>query len=98
MMGHNDMTCGMAQSVGVGMEEASYMGGFARLQPRNDPYSNIYNPRWRNHPNFSWKDPNITTQPRPMGPPSFQQGPPFQPSHHQVQPPPPQQLTQEKKP
>ncbi|XP_075473922.1 uncharacterized protein LOC142504974 [Primulina tabacum] len=22
--------------------------------PRNDPYSNTYNPGWRNHPNFSW--------------------------------------------
>jgi hypothetical protein len=21
----------------------------------NDPYSNTYNPGWRNHPNFSWK-------------------------------------------
>ena len=21
---------------------------------RNDPYSQTYNPRWRNHPNFSW--------------------------------------------
>ncbi|XP_075487951.1 uncharacterized protein LOC142527119 [Primulina tabacum] len=23
-------------------------------RPRNDPYSNTYNPGWRNHPNFSW--------------------------------------------
>jgi hypothetical protein len=23
----------------------------------NDPYSNIYNPGWRNHPNFSWMNP-----------------------------------------
>jgi hypothetical protein len=23
----------------------------------NDPYSNTYNPGWRNHPNFSWKNP-----------------------------------------
>ncbi|KAL5854661.1 hypothetical protein ACOSQ4_004463 [Xanthoceras sorbifolium] len=23
---------------------------------RNDPYSNNYNPGWRNHPNFSWRD------------------------------------------
>jgi hypothetical protein len=22
-------------------------------RPSNDPYSNTYNPRWRNHPNFS---------------------------------------------
>ncbi|PRQ35491.1 hypothetical protein RchiOBHm_Chr5g0080601 [Rosa chinensis] len=24
--------------------------------PRNDPYSPTYNPGWRNHPNFSWRD------------------------------------------
>ena len=24
-------------------------------RPRNDPYSNTYNPGWRNHPNFYWK-------------------------------------------
>jgi hypothetical protein len=29
---------------------------FAR--PGNDPYSNTYNPGWRNHPNFSWKGQN----------------------------------------
>ena len=23
---------------------------------KNNPYSNTYNPRWKNHPNFSWKD------------------------------------------
>ncbi|XP_073277635.1 uncharacterized protein [Primulina huaijiensis] len=23
-------------------------------RPRNDPYSNTYNPGWRQHPNFSW--------------------------------------------
>jgi hypothetical protein len=27
-------------------------------RPGNDPYSNTYNPGWRNHPNFSWKSPN----------------------------------------
>jgi hypothetical protein len=28
-------------------------------RPGNDPYSNTYNPGWRNHPNFSWKSPNV---------------------------------------
>ena len=23
---------------------------------QNNPYSNTYNPGWKNHPNFSWKD------------------------------------------
>src|ERR1044072_4311572 len=32
-------------------EEVKAMG-----QSRNDPYSNNYNPRWRNHPNFSWRE------------------------------------------
>ena len=26
-------------------------------RPGNDPYSNTYNPGWRNHPNFLWKNP-----------------------------------------
>jgi hypothetical protein len=26
-------------------------------RPGNDPYSNTYNLGWRNHPNFSWKNP-----------------------------------------
>ncbi|GJU15775.1 retrovirus-related pol polyprotein from transposon 297 family protein, partial [Tanacetum coccineum] len=35
-------------------------------RPRNDPFSESYNPGWRNHPNFRWKDddnrPNNTQQ------------------------------------
>ncbi|GJS33201.1 hypothetical protein Tco_0531583, partial [Tanacetum coccineum] len=37
-------------------------------RPRNDPFSESYNPGWRNHPNFCWKDddnynrPNNTQQ------------------------------------
>ncbi|CAL1354618.1 unnamed protein product [Linum trigynum] len=30
----------------------------------NNPYSNIYNPGWRNHPNFAWASPK---NPRPSG-------------------------------
>jgi hypothetical protein len=25
-------------------------------RPQNNPYSNTYNPEWRNHPNFSWRN------------------------------------------
>ncbi|XP_057432285.1 uncharacterized protein LOC130725041 [Lotus japonicus] len=32
-------------------EEVKAMGN-----PQNNPYSNTYNPGWRNHPNFSWRD------------------------------------------
>ena len=41
-------------------------------QPRQhfDPYSNTYNPRWRNHPNFSWRNNNQASiqnvMPNPM--------------------------------
>ncbi|PKI75969.1 hypothetical protein CRG98_003627 [Punica granatum] len=36
------------------------------------PYSNTYNPGWRNHPNFSWRNENNALKP----PPGFQkQGP-----------------------
>ncbi|XP_075499282.1 uncharacterized protein LOC142537670 [Primulina tabacum] len=34
-------------------------------RPRNDPYSNTYNPGWRQHPNFSWGGQN--SQNRPQG-------------------------------
>ncbi|XP_062104400.1 uncharacterized protein LOC133815598 [Humulus lupulus] len=40
-----------------------YMGN----QNRNGPYSNSYNPSWRQHPNFSWSNqgvgPNISSMP-----------------------------------
>ncbi|KAM1495945.1 hypothetical protein ACFXTO_030606 [Malus domestica] len=35
-----------------GMHEVKAFSG----RPRNDPYSNNYNPGWREHPNFSWRD------------------------------------------
>ncbi|XP_073307104.1 uncharacterized protein [Primulina huaijiensis] len=34
-------------------------------RPKNDPYSNTYNPGWRQHPNFSWGVQN--SQNRPQG-------------------------------
>ncbi|KAL5538589.1 hypothetical protein UlMin_045511 [Ulmus minor] len=33
-------------------EQASYVSNFQRQQ--HNPYSNTYNPGWRNHPNLSW--------------------------------------------
>ncbi|XP_050207484.1 uncharacterized protein LOC126656903 [Mercurialis annua] len=68
----------------VQSEEANFVSYNQNRQPRNDPYSNTYNPGWRNHPNFSWRDGNNT---KPQGPPGFQQ--------NRAAPPPPQQ---EKKP
>ncbi|XP_062099623.1 uncharacterized protein LOC133805454 [Humulus lupulus] len=49
-----------------------YMG----IQNRNGPYSNSYNPSWRQHPNFSWSNQgagpsNPSMPPRPNFPPSY---------------------------
>ncbi|KAL5549438.1 hypothetical protein UlMin_004669 [Ulmus minor] len=33
-------------------EQANYVSNFQR--PQHNPYSNTYNPGWRNHPNLSW--------------------------------------------
>nr|GME05475.1 uncharacterized protein LOC109178859 [Ipomoea batatas] len=84
-------------------EEANYMGSnTGRQPPRNDPYSHTYNPGWRKHPNFSWRDQGNA---RSMGPPGFQQPGPSGSQHQQYrpfqQPPAPQQPqipAQEKKP
>ena len=55
----------------TGQEQAST--AFQRL--KNDPFSPYYNPRWRNHPNFSWTNgPNaaiLNSQPISHPPNSF---------------------------
>ena len=47
----------------------------AFAKPTNNPYSQTYNPDWRNHPNFSWAQ-NTNDQARP----NFSNN--FQPSHY----------------
>jgi hypothetical protein len=37
-------------------EQAHALNCFQR--PNHNPYSQTYNPGWRNHPNFSWKSGN----------------------------------------
>ncbi|KAJ8752916.1 hypothetical protein K2173_008651 [Erythroxylum novogranatense] len=56
-------------------EEAHYVGNYNRQL--GDPYSNTYNPGWRNHLNFSWRN-NQAAQPQssnvqrqPPPPPGF---------------------------
>ena len=55
----------------------NYMSSFNR-QNQDNPYSNTYNPGWRQHPNFSWSYQNQTAaapsgQNRPDQPPRFYQ-------------------------
>ncbi|CAN6720952.1 unnamed protein product [Malus baccata var. baccata] len=54
-----------------GWENAHAIGFQGQNQPRNDPYSNTYNPGWRDHPNFKWREPQ---QPQNQG--GFRQQPP----------------------
>ena len=59
------------------MEQANYVGNQFQKRQANNPYSNTYNPGWRNHPNFSWSNNNNMAAPNNMAkaqsPPSFQQ-------------------------
>lgn len=51
-------------------------GGFRQPQQQNNPYSETYNPGWRNHPNFSWggnQQTHENYQHIPQHPPGFQQ-------------------------
>ncbi|CAN6718919.1 unnamed protein product [Malus baccata var. baccata] len=54
-----------------GWESANAIGFQSQNQSRHDPYSNTYNPGWRDHPNFKWRVPQ---QPQNQG--GFRQQPP----------------------
>ncbi|KAM1829945.1 hypothetical protein ACFX14_022700 [Malus domestica] len=54
-----------------GWESANAIGFQSQNQSRHDPYSNTYNPGWRDHPNFKWREPQ---QPQNQG--GFRQQPP----------------------
>ena len=48
---HTTDTCPLYSS--ADQEQANYVGQYPS---KNNPYSNTYNPGWRNHPNFSWSN------------------------------------------
>ncbi|XP_050222552.1 uncharacterized protein LOC126672641 [Mercurialis annua] len=54
-------------------EQVNYIAG---QRQANDPYSNTYNPGWRNHPNFGWRnnEGQCSAQALPQAGPSFQGG------------------------
>ncbi|CAN6679372.1 unnamed protein product [Malus baccata var. baccata] len=85
MQGHANDQCPQLIENG-GWESANAVGFGNQNQPRHDPYSNSYNPGWRDHPNFKWRDPQ---QPQQQG--GFRQQPPgfytkpFVPNQNQVQ-------------
>ncbi|XP_050895128.1 uncharacterized protein LOC127101721 [Lathyrus oleraceus] len=64
--GHTNVDCQLF--VGVSTDQINYAQG--------NPYSNTYNPGWRNHPNFSYKNNNDLFPPNPTSaiPPGYQKG------------------------
>ncbi|KAM1161056.1 hypothetical protein TB2_000190 [Malus domestica] len=56
IQGHASEKCPQLIENG-GWESANAVGFQGQNQPRNDPYSNMYNPGWRDHPNFRWREP-----------------------------------------
>ncbi|CAN6685995.1 unnamed protein product [Malus baccata var. baccata] len=70
IQGHASEKCPQLIENG-GWESANAIGFQSPNQPRHDPYSNTYNPGWRDHPNFKWREPQ---QAQPQG--GFRQQPP----------------------
>ncbi|CAN6560271.1 unnamed protein product [Malus baccata var. baccata] len=56
IQGHASEKCPQLIENG-GWESANAIGFQSQNQPRHDPYSNTYNPGWRDHPNFKWREP-----------------------------------------
>ncbi|XP_071914024.1 uncharacterized protein [Coffea arabica] len=72
-MDHCTDTCPILQEDGA--EQVNMAGGVPAPRRQYDPYSNTYNPGWRDHPNFSYG--NRQQNSFPNRPPGFQQ--PWQP-------------------
>ncbi|KAM1030805.1 hypothetical protein ACFX2C_034663 [Malus domestica] len=70
MQGHLNDQCPQLIENG-GWETAHAVGYQGPNQQRNVPYSNTYNPGWRDHSNFKWREPQ---QPAQQG--GFRQTPP----------------------
>ncbi|KAM1241520.1 hypothetical protein ACFX2J_046708 [Malus domestica] len=82
IQGHQSDQCPQLIENG-GWESANAVGYGNQNQPRNDPFSNTYNPGWRDHPNFRWRDaPQYGQQS------GFRQPPGFFPRPMAPQPPP----------
>ncbi|KAM1818347.1 hypothetical protein ACFX11_000152 [Malus domestica] len=86
MQGHPTDKC--PQLIENGRWETLNAVGFGQqYQQRNDPFSNTYNPGWRDHPNFKWREPQQGQQQSTFRqqPPGFYQKP-FAPNQTQAQP------------
>ena len=59
---HVTLNCQVGSPFPQNSSEVNYVQNF-NLRPTNDPYSNTYNPGWRNQPNFSNKS-NLPNMPQ----------------------------------
>ncbi|KAK8612058.1 hypothetical protein V6N13_132091 [Hibiscus sabdariffa] len=59
-----------ASECGQTLESSCYVGNYNK-----NTVSNTYNPMWRNHPNFSWKNQNNTLNPQQPNQSGFQNQP-----------------------
>ncbi|KAM0981427.1 hypothetical protein ACFX2A_014761 [Malus domestica] len=86
MQGHPTDKCPQLIENG-GWETLNAAGFGQQYQQRNDPFSNTYNPGWRDHPNFKWREPQQGQQQSTFRqqPPGFYQKP-FAPNQTQAQP------------
>ncbi|XP_052203104.1 uncharacterized protein LOC127808573 [Diospyros lotus] len=62
-VGHSSVECQMGNTFANVLESANFVGNFHRQQ--HNPYSNVYNPGWRNHPNLSWSNHNAINHQAP---------------------------------
>ncbi|KAM1889594.1 hypothetical protein ACFX13_047559 [Malus domestica] len=85
MQGHPTDKCPQLIENG-GWETLNAVGFGQQYQQRNDPFSNTYNPGWRDHPNFKWREPQQGQQQSTFRqqPPGFYQKP-FAPTQPQAQ-------------
>ncbi|CAN6547391.1 unnamed protein product [Malus baccata var. baccata] len=85
MQGHPTDTCPQLIENG-GWETLNAVGFGQQYQQRNNPFSNTYNPGWRDHPNFKWREPQQGQQQNTFRqqPPGFYQKP-FAPNQTQMQ-------------
>ena len=86
--GHPTDMCQMLQD--DPMVQVNAVGNYQNQQHRYDPYSNTYNPAWKDHPNFSYGNRGVSQQGlqpqngvlhqqthlQPYRPPPMQQQPP----------------------
>ncbi|CAN6579390.1 unnamed protein product [Malus baccata var. baccata] len=86
MQGHPTDKCPQLIENG-GWETLNAVGFGQTYQQRGDPFSNTYNPGWRDHPNFKWREPQQGQQQSGFRqqPPGFYQKP-FTPTQPQAQP------------